>query len=190
MNYRVVHFLVLLVLTYFSTVAQAKPISWDIIPEESELTFIATQNNEPVRGYFKRFTAHLIADEDNLEHSSIEVIIDITSVSASYPEIKNILLTPDWFNPSLFPQAAFKSTRINKIGKNTYKASGYLTLRDKTMPVVLTYAASFPGARKAVVIGQTFLNRSDFNLGQGEWAGLDQIKNGITIEFKVVATHQ
>lgn len=161
---------------------------WDMIANESQLTFTATQNGSPVTGEFKQFTANLQVDINNLKESSIDIVIDMNSLSASYAEVKNTLLTTDWFNVKIFPKAQFKATEFNKTGDNAYQANGTLTIRDKSMPVTLTFTSSFPDTNKGVVIGSTTLKRSAFGVGQGEWASTDQIKDEVIVNFKVVAT--
>ena len=161
---------------------------WDMIANESQITFTATQNGSPVTGEFKKFTANLQVDVNNLKESSIDIVIDMNSVNASYGEVKNTLLTADWFNVSMFPQAKFKATEFNKTAENAYEAKGTLTIRDKSVPVTLTFSSSFPSDNKGMVVGSTVLKRSAFGVGQGEWASTEEIKDDVTVNFKMSAT--
>lgn len=167
--------------------AYAAP-QWNMIANESQLTFTATQNGSPVSGEFKNFTANLHVDVNNLQESSIDIVIDMNSVNASYGEVKSTLLTSDWFNVKMFPKAEFKATEFNKTGDNAYEAKGTLTIKDKSVPVTLMFTSSFPSENKGVVVGGTVLKRSDFGVGQGEWASTDEIKDNVTVNFKVTAT--
>ncbi|RUR11129.1 YceI family protein [Legionella sp. km772] len=165
----------------------ATPAQWEMIPSESQLGFTATQNDSPISGEFKSFTADLKVDVNDLKNSSIDIIIDMNSLNASYGEVKTTLLTPDWFNVKMFPKAEFKSTDFTKTGDNAYQAKGNLTIRDKTVPVLLTFTASFPSENKGMVEGSTVIKRSAFGVGQGEWASTDEIKDDVTVKFKVSA---
>ncbi|KTC78636.1 YceI family protein [Legionella cincinnatiensis] len=159
---------------------------WEIVPDESQLTFTATQNGAPVTGQFKTFSGTILVDPNDLKHSSIDIIVDINSVSASYAELKSTLLTPDWFNPKVFPKAEFKSNQIEKTGNNTYKAVGTLTIRDKTEPVTLNFTGDQSDPNKGIVTGNTVIKRTQFGVGQGDWSKTNEIKDEVTINFKVV----
>ena len=165
----------------------AAPPEWEMIPTESQLSFTATQNGSPVSGEFKKFTATLQVDVNDLKNSSIDIVIDMNSLYASYGEVKTTLLSADWFNVSMFPKAEFKSSDFTKTGDNAYQAKGTLSIRDKTIPVILSFTSSFPSATKGLVEGSTVIKRSAFGVGQGEWASTDQIKDDVTVNFKVSA---
>ncbi|HAT1821728.1 TPA: YceI family protein [Legionella pneumophila] len=168
-------------------VAEAAPPQWMIVPSESQLTFTGTQNGAPVTGEFKTFTGEIFVDPNNLSVGSIDIIVDITSLSTSYADLKETLLTSDWFNPNLFPKAEFKATQFKQTGKNTYEAIGTLTIRDKSASVALTFSAEELAPDKQQVIGSTVIKRSTFGVGQGEWASTDEVKDEVTVKFKVVA---
>ncbi|KTD15663.1 putative YceI-like family protein [Legionella gratiana] len=171
---------------FLSIAANAAVPQWEIVQNESQLTFTATQNGAPVTGQFKTFSGTILVDPNDLKHSSINIIVDINSISASYAELKSTLLTPDWFNPKVFPKAEFKSNQIEKTGSNTYKAVGMLTIRDKTAPVTLNFKGEQPDPNKGIVIGNTVIQRTQFGVGQGDWASTNEIKDEVTINFKVV----
>lgn len=171
-----------------ATKLYATPPQWEMIPKESQLSFTATQNGSPVNGEFKNFTANLQVDVNDLKNSSIDIVIDMNSLYASYVEVKTTLLTPDWFNVKIFPKAEFKSTDFTKTGENAYQAKGTLTIRDKSVPVILNFTSSFPDENKGIVEGSTVIKRSAFGVGQGEWSSTDEIKDDVTVNFKVSAT--
>ena len=53
--------------------------------------------------------------------------------------------------------------------------------------MILSFTSSFPSATKGLVEGSTVIKRSAFGVGQGEWASTDQIKDDVTVNFKVSA---
>jgi polyisoprenoid-binding protein YceI len=175
----------LLVLMPFAT--YSNPPQWQIVPEESQLNFTATQNGAPVTGQFKSFTGQIFVDPKDYKSSHIDIIVDINSLTASYGELKATLMTSDWFNASLFPKAEFKSTDFEKTGDNTYQAHGNLTIRNQSAPVTLTFTTKQPAANKGVVEGNTVIKRTSFGVGQGEWASTKEIKDEVTVNFKVTA---
>lgn len=157
--------------------------AWGIIPNQSSITFTAIQNNAPVTAQFKAFSGKIIFDPDKLQSSQVEIIINMSSVSASYKELTETLKTPDWFDVALFPQAIFKANQFTKIEKNNYQAAGMLTIRDKVLPVTLNFTLEEYTVDRAKAIGAVVLKRTRFGVGQGKWANTDEIKDDVKVEF-------
>lgn len=175
------------VLILTSSIAGATPPQWQIIPKESQLTFTATQNGAPIKGEFKVFSGTILVDPLDLKSSSIDIIVDVASVYAAYPELRETLISADWFSSKLFPKAEFKSNQIEKNGEKTYLAKGKLTIRDKSVPVTLSFTGDQSSATKGMVTGTTTIKRSQFGVGQGEWSQTNEIKDDVVVNFKVVA---
>jgi polyisoprenoid-binding protein YceI len=168
-------------------VSFAEVPSWQVIPTESKLSFTAIQNDAPVTGEFKTFTGKILVDPQNYKNSSIDIIVDINSLTSSYSDVTKTLITPEWFNAKLFPKAEFKATDFEKTGDKTYQAKGTLTIRDKSAPVTLTFTADQPSPDKGVVKGSTVIKRTAFGVGQGEWADTKTIKDNVKVDFIVTA---
>lgn len=160
---------------------------WTIIPEESSLTFTATQNDAPLTGQFTSFGGEIFWDPQDYKSSRVRITVNMNSVSLSYQEIKTTLLNADWFNVKLYPEAVFTAAVFNKTGAKTYQAAGTLVIRDKSVPTTLTFTVEQPQPQKSVVEGTASLKRSAFGVGQGEWAATDQIKDEVVVSFKVTA---
>jgi len=172
-------------ISYFSSFSAyaLAPTSWQIVPEKSEITFTATQNNSPVLGSFKRFTGEINFDRDNLSGSDVTIHVALDSVSTSYAEVANTLKTADWFNVKIFPEAVFTAKSFNKLGDNKYQAEGNLTIRDKTVSVVLRFTLDEYGTQAAQATGTAIVKRTQFGIGQGEWQKTDEVKDDVTIKF-------
>lgn len=162
--------------------------SWQIVPNESSLTFTATQNGAPVTGKFKNFSGEINFDPDQLKSSNVKIVVDTGSVSDAYNQLSDTLKTPDWFNTKLFPQAIFKSNEFVKTGDKTYEAKGSLTIRDKTLPVTLKFTQEEYTATKARMKGETTIKRTAFGVGQGEWADTKAVKDDVLIDFTITGT--
>jgi len=171
-----------------SNFAYAAVPQWQIVPNESVLTFSATQNEAPVTGKFTAFSGDIQFDPNNLKESQATIIVNMSSVTTAYKEVADTLKTSDWFDIAHFPQAVFKSSQWKKVGNNQFDVEGQLTLRQATMPIVLhiTLEAYSPN-KMARVKGTVQLNRSVFGVGQGEWANTNEIKDNVAVEFTVVA---
>lgn len=175
----------------FSSLTMANSLpQWDIIPSESEIKFTGTQNDAPISGVFKKFSGEIFVDPADYKKSTIHILIDMSSISASYADITTTLTSPDWFNVKAFPKAEFKATQFNKIDDKTYEAEGTLTIRDKSAPVTLKFTAEESPKNHALVIGSTTIKRNVFGVGQGEWASTDEIKDDVVVNFKISANRK
>ena len=170
--------------------AHAAAPQWMMIPAESKLGFTATQNGAPVTGEFTSFTADILVNPADLTVGNIEIVIDTGALSATYADLKATLVTADWFDTKEFPKATFKANQFKQTGKNTYEAAGTLTIRDKSAPVTLIFSVEEITPNKRIVTGSTVIKRSTFGVGQGEWASTEEIKDEVTVNFKVAATRK
>src|SRR5690606_34605918 len=98
-----------------------------------------TQNNSPVSGGFKSFTGKIIFDKNKLEASQVSIYVYLDSVSTTFSQVAKTLKTVEWFNAVSFPVAIFKASSFKKLMGDQYQANGTLTIRDKTVPVVLNF---------------------------------------------------
>jgi len=171
--------------------AGAAAPSYSVIKEKSFIKFFAIQNNAPIEGKFKEFSADITFDADHLDQSIVTVEVKTGSVEASYDEVAKNIKTPDWLSTDQFPTAIFKTKNINRMPmSDNYYAEGELTLRGKTSPVTLNFQLEQPSATTAIAKGYVTLHRNDFGVGQGEWSGSDTIKNEVRVEFRITAQKQ
>lgn len=186
---RINHFKsVFLILLCLPGVALATVPAWKIIPNESSLSFTATQNGAPVTGTFKEFDGTINFDPAQLDKSNVKITVNLASVADAYNELTENLKTADWFNTATFPQATFQSSSFTKTGDKTYKVAGMLTIRDKTLPVVLSVTQDAYTSTHAKMSGTTTVKRTAFGVGQGEWADTNAVKDEVKINFTVSAT--
>ena len=88
-------------------------------------------------GRFNDFEGQFVLDEDNPEHSSTKVTIDVASVDSNHAERDKHLRGKDFFQVDKFPEASFVSTKIEKTGEETAKITGDFTLKGGTKPITL-----------------------------------------------------
>jgi polyisoprenoid-binding protein YceI len=177
-------FLVLCVVCQFSFAAAPE---WKIVSADSQLSFTATQNGAPVTGSFKKFSGEIQFDPDQLSVSKIKIFVDVASVSDAYNQLADTLKTADWFNVKMFPQAVFESSEITKTGDKEFEAKGNLKLRDKTLPITLTFTQEEYSNVKARMKGETTIKRTAFGVGQGEWSDTNAVKDDVKVNFTVSA---
>ena len=174
-------------LSFFIVLSPAFAANWKIIPEKSSIVFTATQNNAPVKGKFTNFSGKIDFDPKNLDKSQVKIEIDMNSVTASYEEMAASLKTEDWFSVKLFPKAIFESRNFTKIDQKNYRSDGFLTIRDKKIPVILNFTLEEYLATSAKVKASANLKRKDFGVGAGEWSKADTIQDEVKIEIIINA---
>lgn len=111
---------------------------WALDPVHSELSFkVKHLMITTVTGYFRKFTVEAITeDEDFSKLVSVKVVADTVSLDTHSDQRDNHLRSDDFFNAEKYGQLIFESTKYEK-GKAEDKLYGNLTIRDKTLPVVL-----------------------------------------------------
>ena len=138
---------------------------------------------------FRDFDATLDLDSDNLANSSIDVVINATSIESLKSDFNDHLNSADFFDTANFPQATFKSTKIESTGADTFNVMGDLTIRDVTKPVTLAATlnkAAMHPMRNVPTVGfsaETTIMRSDFGLGKYVPNVGDEVTIHITVEM-------
>ncbi|MEM7214666.1 MAG: YceI family protein [Pseudomonadota bacterium] len=86
---------------------------------------------------FEKADGTLSLDEANPENSSIDMTIDVASISSGYEALDTHLKSADFLNVEKFPTATFKSTSVTKTGEKTADIVGEFTLHGVTKPITL-----------------------------------------------------
>lgn len=175
----------LTVLSLLPLFAQAAVSEWKIDTKESKVTFTATQNNAPVKGDFKGLSGKIQFDPEQLNASSVQIVVDMNSVATSYAPIADTLKTGDWFNVKLFPSADFKSKKITKTAEKNYMVEGDLTVHGKVVPATIQFTLEDYSKEKAKVKGDFSVKRTQFGVGQGEWASTKEIQDDVKVSFNI-----
>jgi polyisoprenoid-binding protein YceI len=124
-----------------------------------------------VKGRFEKIKGTVELDDKEVTKSTVEVTIDLSSVNTNEPKRDGHLKSPDFFDVAKFPTAIFKSTKVQKAGKNKLKVTGELSLHGVTKPVVLevegpTDAFKTPfGTTVRGVHATGKIDRKDFDIG-------------------------
>ena len=125
---------------------------------------------------FNEFDVSLDFNPDAPETSTVEAIIDPTSIDVFHPEKQaeweDELANDDKFlMAGTYPQITFRSTDVKVTGETTGVVTGDLTLRGVTKPismdVVFNGSNSMPWAPDAKILGFSAsgsFNRSEFGL--------------------------
>lgn len=165
----------------------ASPGGWIVDRANSRLEFSGTQTGDAFTGAFAAFDAAIVLDPADLSAASIMVVVDISSAKTGDRQRDAALPTADWFSAKAFPKATFAASEIVAVGDGAYEARGKLTIREATRDLALPFTLAIDGD-KAVADGAATLVRTDFGVGQGEfatgqWVGLD-----VKVSFHIEAS--
>lgn len=143
-------------------------------------------------GRFNDFDATLDFDAENVENSSLEVIIDTASLDVNNEAFAEDLRGSDWFDVANHPQAVFRTTSfVEAVDEDTFVFEGDLTLLGNTGPVTMT--VNFNGGGRNFLTRRYTLGfsataeflRSDFGLDNMVSFGVgDEIQIEVHVEFQ------
>ena len=151
--------------------ASASTATYQIDPRHSSADFGVTHLMlSTVRGEFHGVNGTVVVDDANIANSSVNVIIDATTVDTREPDRDKHLKSDAFFDVAKYPTITFKSTKVEKSADGTLKITGDLTIRGVTKTAVLT--ATFPkpaikdpwGLQRTAVSATTKINRQDFGV--------------------------
>lgn len=129
---------VALALALAPAVATAETSTWSIDPVHTHASFtVRHMVISNVRGELGKVNGTLTLDEKDITKSKVEATIDVAGVDTREPKRDEDLRSPNFFDVAKFPVITFKSTKVERAGKDGLKVTGDLTIRDVTKPVVL-----------------------------------------------------
>lgn len=121
-------------------------------------------------GRFNDFDATLDFDPENVGNSSLEVVIDTTSLDINNAEFTEELIGSNWFDTEAFPQAVYRTTDLVSSNENAFVFAGELTLLGVTAPVNIN--VDFHGG------GRNFLTRAN-TMGFSATATFERSAHGL-----------
>jgi polyisoprenoid-binding protein YceI len=123
-----------------------------------------------VRGDFGKVTGTVVWDEKNPAASSINAVIDATTINSRDNKRDDHLRSADFFDVTKHPTMTFVSKQVAPAGQGKLKVTGDLTIHGVTKQVVLdvtgpTQEIKDPwGNARVGASATTKVNRSDFGL--------------------------
>ncbi|HXY73382.1 MAG TPA: YceI family protein [Actinomycetota bacterium] len=111
--------------------------TWSIDQSHSNAAFaVKYMMVSTVRGRFDNVTG-TVTLADRIEDSTIDVTLDVASISTHDERRDGHLKSPDFFDVENHPEMTFTSTKIERTSDDTGKVTGDLTIRGVARPVVL-----------------------------------------------------
>ena len=173
----------------FAGSAFAAPVTYKLDPKHTNV--LATWNHFGFSNpslNFGQADGTLVYDAVNVSNSSVQVTLPFTGVSALADQFYDHLAGDKWFDAAKYPNASFKSTKVEAAGEGKLKVTGDLTVKDITKPVVLDVHLNKVGEHpmaKVPAIGfdaTATVKRSDFGVGAYAPMVSDEVTLRITTE--------
>ena len=146
-----------------------------------------------VEGRFKEFEGAIRYDDKDVTKSSVEFTAKVASIDTEVEARDKHLRTADFFEVEKYPTLSFKSTRVERKGKDAFVLHGDLTLKGVTKPLAIpfTLKGAVKDTRGNTRIGidaETKINRRDFGINYGNaFAGGLDVGNEVTIKLRLEA---
>ena len=186
-----------------STVWANPSQKWNFDRAHSSLNFSINHFFTPVDGRFDDFNVELNFDPENLDNSSIDVVIQVASINTGNEKRDGHLQTADFFDAEKFPTITFKSNKITASGDNNFVAKGILKVKDVAreieLPFKLLGIKDLPEQMQKMFGGITHvagfessytLNRNDYTVGTGSWAATLVVGDEVNLRIKIEVNHK
>ena len=143
--------------------------TWKIDPSHTIVEFSAKHLMiSTVKGRITDIEGTIVADEDELTNSSVDVTLKAASIDTRTEQRDNHLRSPDFLHAEQFPVITFRSTKIEG-DREDFSLTGDLTIREVTKPITLK--VTFEGQTKDPWGGERIgfsasgkIDRRDFGL--------------------------
>ena len=142
--------------------------AYTLVPAQSTLSFVGTQQGEKFTGVIRDFDARIQYGPEDLPGSRIEVAMRPKSIDTKSPDRDQALATADWFAVGTYPTASFRATAIRSTAAGPV-AEAELSIKGHTRRLLLPFTLK-PAGTQASFDARVVLDRLDFGLGAGEWA--------------------
>lgn len=171
------------------TALPALAADWKTVESDSRIGFVATYEETPFNAWFRSFDARIRFDPDALDNAAFDVRMDVTSVDSNSPDRDEGMKQEEWLAAGEYPEARFHAERFERIAEGRYRAVGELALKgvSRTIEVPFTWEQS---GDEALLTVEAEVERGDFSIGTGEWAGDDTIGFTVTIQARLKLTRR
>lgn len=190
LGFLIVSFFAVSAFTNAQSTESTNATAWEIDKAHSNLNFSVTHFFTPVNGKFHDYNAEIYFDPNNLSESNISVEVMVNSIDTNNEKRDGHLQSGDFFNAEEYPAMTFTSNKITSEGDNQFIAHGTLTIKDVTkeveLPFTLLGVQDNPmkeGTKVAGIKGSLNIDRTDYDVGVGDWAATAVVGDEVDITF-------
>ena len=144
-----------------------------------------------VRGKFTDFNVVIVYDDKDISKSSVEAVIKATSVDTGIERRDAHLRTADFFDVEKNPEITFKSSRIEKKGKD-FIAHGTFTMRGVAKEIALPFTINGvardekTGKTTLGATAKTTINRKDYGVNFSQPNNPNFLGDMVEIELNII----
>jgi polyisoprenoid-binding protein YceI len=144
--------------------------TWSVDPAHTDVTFAAKHMMvTTVRGKFTGVEGSLMIDLDDPLASRGSVRVAAAGLNSGFEARDEHLRSADFFNAAEYPWITFTVSAVEARGRDAYRATGDLTIREVTRPAtfdveMLGMYSAMNGARRLGARATTKINREDWGL--------------------------
>ena len=151
-------------------------VRYEIDPAHTNIGFTAKHLAvTTVHGHFAKFDGSFEGPDDDMTKARGTIKVEVASLSTRNDQRDTHLKSADFFDAEKYPYLTFSLSGIEKIGDESYRVRGDLTIKETTRPVELTGTIEgrlpdpFGGRERLGVSATGQVNRMDFGL---KWDGV------------------
>ncbi|WP_105634473.1 YceI family protein [Cronobacter dublinensis] len=180
---------VTLTLLFFSSYILAAPVSYTILPSRTTVALSWQAFGGLSQAQIHGASGKVTLDRDNPKNSYVNVVIPVSSLTASNDLLTYQMKGPLFFDASRYREIAFNSDGVTDAGGGHLRVSGTLVVKGIRHPVTLDVdtgrAAFLPVTRAPLALhASTAISRSAFDMG-GFTAFVD---DRVQIDIAIAAT--
>jgi len=178
-------------------VVPASATDWTVDTARSTLSFEVTAQGSPFNTVFKDWTSEIAFDPADLSTAHAKIAVTLTSADSGDRQRDGMMVSKSWFDaageaftaPANVPagQAIFQTTAFRQTGDNAYEADATLSMRDAAKPVTLPFTLTITGS-EAHMTGSVAIDRTQWGVGQGQYAGSDPVATAVMVNIEIYAT--
>jgi len=168
------------------SVKSANAQDWTVDHDQSTITFSGIQDGSPFEGMFPKFEARINFDREAVT-GDIEVIIQTDSVETALPIVEDYIGAEAWLGSEEFDTAVYSADTFSKLEDGSFVAQGELILKGITKTVPLGFTLKDKSENAVHMTGEAIIDRTEFNVGSGEWISDEVVAHNIKINVELVA---
>jgi polyisoprenoid-binding protein YceI len=171
-------------LLFAAATAGAAP-AYTVVPAQSSLSFIGTQQGEKFTGVIRDFDARISYAPTDLAGSRLDVAMRLKSIDSKSPDRDQAIATTDWFDVAKYPVATFRTLAIRATATGPV-GEAELTIKGHTQHLAFPFAWKAAADGGATLDARVTLDRLDFGLGTGEWADESMVGRKVEVVVHLV----
>jgi polyisoprenoid-binding protein YceI len=148
---------------------------------KSSVTYQIKNMGFNTEGKFGEVKADINFDKAHPESSSINALVEVSSLNSDNEMRDNHLKGADYFDAARYPQITMKSVSVKPGKANTYTGIFALTIKGKTKEITMPFTYAENG-NASTFNGSFTLKRSDFGIGGKSMMMADDARVTINVQ--------